>query len=584
MPFSKKHLQVLCALLWCIVAAGPVFGFAALKPVLVAQGVYSDRCTGAELTGPCSEQDLALNYLFTLAAVVTNAASLIVGAILDRYGPRFTALIGAFFLVIASVIMANGKSLLRFGDAYLIGYSTLALGGPFVFISCFHLANAFPNNSGLILALLTGAFDSSLALFLLYRLAYTRNPGLSLHVFFSAYLAVPVFIVLAQIFVLPKDIYQTPVKLTPVADEEVAAIDVADTASIDEYLPIPAPGRDTNLLNAINDGLSRTLSGTSNILTDQYAQLRLNLFSQRVLLRPSFVRDASVLLNEDGQLYSESAISEEPEVVSAVQDIHKKINDAISKAADGRNVRSTANSILSESISVIEQACIDEEMALESGIDGTLHGAPLKTQMYSWWFFLMALFTSIQMLRINYFVATIRSQEEFLLHDPNAARRINEFFDIALPVGGLLSIPFIGVLLDNFQTITVLGVLLGVSLAIGVLGMIPLAAANYLGIMLMVLYRPFYYTAVSDYCAKVFGFTTFGTIYGSIICISGLFNFVQTALDHMTHVTFQMNPIPVNSFLTGLTALIGGALLVFIKAQPKKKVLLAGDETRYGSI
>lgn len=68
----------------------------------------------------------------------------------------------------------------------------------------------------------------------------------------------------------------------------------------------------------------------------------------------------------------------------------------------------------------------------------------------------------------------------------------------------------------------------------------------------------------SDYAAKVFGFATFGKVYGLIICLAGLLNFSQTGLDALTHKTFHNNPIPVNVMLLSLALLIGMALVGFV--------------------
>lgn len=169
------------------------------------------------------------------------------------------------------------------------------------------------------------------------------------------------------------------------------------------------------------------------------------------------------------------------------------------------------------------------------------------------------------MTRINYFVATIRPQYEALLHSVEGAVKVNNFFDLALPIGGILSIPFIGVLLDHTSTVTVLFSLVTVATTIGLLGIVPDAMwAAYANICLFVLYRPFYYTAVSDYTAKVFGFKTFGTVYGTIICLSGLLNFSQSGLDYLLHQTFRGNPIPVNAMLLGLGLVSGVALVGYV--------------------
>ncbi|GME83669.1 unnamed protein product [Ambrosiozyma monospora] len=84
---------------------------------------------------------------------------------------------------------------------------------------------------------------------------------------------------------------------------------------------------------------------------------------------------------------------------------------------------------------------------------------------------------------------------------------------------------------------------------------------------MFVSYRPFFYTSMSDYCAKVFGFETFGTIYGTMMTTSGVFNFLQSFLDRATHTTFKMNPIPLNVMLVLLTTFIGGATVVYVYTQ-----------------
>jgi hypothetical protein len=53
--------QVFATILACWLGSGIIFGYAALKPVLVAQGVYRDLCSADELEGEfdtCYDQEL----------------------------------------------------------------------------------------------------------------------------------------------------------------------------------------------------------------------------------------------------------------------------------------------------------------------------------------------------------------------------------------------------------------------------------------------------------------------------------------------------------------------------------------------
>lgn len=471
----RRLVQVGIAVLYCLFAAGIVFGYAALKPVLIDQGVYREQCTDKELEDGvwvCYAQELRLNLMFTVAAVSTNVCALPVGTILDRFGPRVASIIGVCFLTIGALFMAFAAELPF--DAYIAGYLFLALGGPFVFISSFQLSNTFPRNSGLILALLTGAFDTSSAMFLAFRLIYQGSGGsFTTKKFFLIYLIVPALILVAQLTFMPVQSYKTVGELVKQAEDPTQ-----DEHSSDDEIA------DDSHRNAIQNA--------------------------RREHRESVVSEITSLLGSKG---GEQQVQQE------------------------------------------------EKKAKTSGVWGALHGKTATQQIMSPWFVLITLFTVVQMTRINYFVATIRTQYAELLHSADKAVTVNEFFDVALPLGGVIAIPFIGGVLDHTSTPFVLGLLVTIATAIGVLGVIPEMWAAYANIILFVLYRPFYYTAVSDYSAKVFGFVTFGKVYGLIICLAGLFNFVQAGLDTLTHREFDNDPVPVNMILL-ITALVVGATLV----------------------
>ena len=407
--------------------------------------------------------------MFTTAAVATNVCALPVGTVLDRYGPRISGIIGSILLTIGTLLMAFATQLPF--DAYIPGYLFLALGGPFVFISSFQLSNTFPQNSGLILALLTGAFDSSSAVFLFYRLIYSASHGsFTPQKFFLVYLIVPVFIIVVQIFVMPANSYKTVGELITQAEERTGESD---------------PGSEDT--------------------------------ARRRQHRESVISETTSLLGK----------------------------------------------------SATKQQTEEQKKQRISGVWGALHGRSALQQIMTPWFIFIALFTVVQMTRINYFVATVRTQYEYMLHSDARAEQVNHFFDVALPVGGVLSIPFIGLVLDNTSTPFTLALLVFVATAIGVLGVLPFMWAAYGNIILFVLYRPLYYTAVSDYAAKVFGFQTFGKVYGLIICLAGLLNFSQSGLDAMTHKVFHRDPLPVNIILLVIALVVGVVLVGYVYHQSR---------------
>lgn len=414
--------------------------------------------------------------MFTVAAVSTNVCALPVGTILDRYGPRVAGIIGCFLLAIGSALLAFAWDVRESVDLWIPGYFFLALGGPFIFISSFQLSNTFPKHSGTILALLTGAFDTSSAVFLIYRLIFQSTDGsFTTKRFFLIYLAVPALILVAQIFLMPSNSYRTVGELVQQAED-------------------PSTDSDSDL----------------DINPEERAQLR--------------------------QERRESVVSEITELLGT-------------KGAE-------------------EQQAQQQHVEATSGVWGVLHGKPALKQIMTPWFILIALFTIIQMTRINYFVATIRTQYSFLV-GPGKAENINAFFDIALPLGGVVAVPFIGLVLDHTSTVFTLALLVTIATTIGVLGVIPNTGSAYANIILFVIYRPLYYTAVSDYSAKVFGFATFGKVYGLIICLAGLFNFSAQGLDALTHHAFNNNPIPVNIILLSTAFAIGVLLVGYVWYQSR---------------
>lgn len=220
----------------------------------------------------------------------------------------------------------------------------------------------------------------------------------------------------------------------------------------------------------------------------------------------------------------------------------------------------------------------EEHRQEASGVWGALHNKSAHEQMLSPWFYLLALLTVLQMVRMNYFIATIREQYDYMLGSSEQGTKVNEFFDWALPIGGVISTPFLGAMLDNISTQGVLFILTVIITIIGIVGSIPALWAGYVNVIFFVLLRPLYYSAMSDYAAKVFGFATFGRVYGTIICFSGLVNLCQTGIDALTKGQFNGNPIPVNVCLAVLGFIFGAGLTAYVTIQTYRMRKALEDE------
>jgi MFS family permease len=506
---TKRYVQVATGILACWLASGIVFGFAALKPVLVAEGVYADLCPAGEAAPatpgkigsavPCPEQDLRLNLFFIVASITTNVSSLLAGTVLDRFGRRACWVAACVFLFVGSALLGSSFAIVEF-DGYLVGNFFIALGGTFIFVPSYQLTNAFPKHSGIIVALITGSFDASAAVFLLYRLAYEATGGaFSLARFFFGYAAVPALILAAEFAYMPAHSYHT----------------------------IPELEHKIEKAHDVNRDLHESDEDRDAAEVTRLRRVRSNR------------REAKL--------------------------------DQLEELAGDDEQRE-------------ERVKVEEERQETSVVWGVLHGLPAHRQMMTPWFILILLLTVLQMLRMNYFIATIRAQYRHMLQSEERAEAINAFFDIALPLGGVGATPLIGILLNNISVPSVFGLLTAFIVAIGVLNCLPFMWAGYATVLAFVIFRPLYYSAISDYATKVFGFSTFGRIYGTLTCISGMVNFVQSALDELTHGPLHEDPTPINIAMGAGGAILGIVLTAFVAVKGRgfveERQEMEGDHER----
>jgi hypothetical protein len=298
-------------------------------------------------------------------------------------------------------------------DGYIAANVLLALGGTLIFVPSYQMANAFPQYSGIIVALITGAFDASAAVFLLYKLAYAfSGGGFRPEHFFFGYTVIPALILLAELTLMPAHNYHT----------------------------VPE--------------LNRKLEKAQNAMND--------------------VHQSDDEIDSDAELTRVRSARAERRRTRLVQ-IENLIGDHEQRT---------------------QKAILETERHITSGVWGMLHGLPVHRQMLTPWFTLLLILTAFQMLRMNYFIATIDTQYKYMVGE-SMARRINTLFDFALPIGGIVATPFIGLLLNSLNEPEVLLLLTLLVTLTGAFNCLPSEWAGYATVILFVVMRPLYYSAMS---------------------------------------------------------------------------------------
>ncbi|QRW16268.1 hypothetical protein RhiXN_04269 [Rhizoctonia solani] len=212
MTFSKLRLfQVLVVIFINLFTTGTIFGFAALKPALIRKGVYSWLCSHDESNpaSSCNEQELRLNNMFVVSVALTNMVSLPAGSVLDWIGPTKTSIMGATLYGIGCLVFGNGYIRWPFVlDGYYAGFFLLAIGSPLIFLSSFHISNAFPARSGLILSFIMAAFNASSTAFVLFDWVDKKSGNMSIQAWFWCYALIPALFIVLQSLTGPPNAYQ----------------------------------------------------------------------------------------------------------------------------------------------------------------------------------------------------------------------------------------------------------------------------------------------------------------------------------------------------------------------------------------
>ncbi|XP_029999314.1 solute carrier family 43 member 3a isoform X2 [Sphaeramia orbicularis] len=178
----RYWLTLFSGMLECLCFAGVVFGYASLVFVLKADGYFHHLCdhdpgvNGTGTSTDCSRQDERFSLVFTIASFLNNFLCFINGFLFDRFGTMVTRLLGISLYTTGSLLVAFSSP--ASSDLLFPALSCLAVGGILLLLTNMQVGNLFPSHRSTIITLYNGAFDSSSAVFLIFKVLYEGGVSL----------------------------------------------------------------------------------------------------------------------------------------------------------------------------------------------------------------------------------------------------------------------------------------------------------------------------------------------------------------------------------------------------------------------
>uniref|UniRef100_A0A8C9UXM5 Solute carrier family 43 member 1b n=1 Tax=Scleropages formosus TaxID=113540 RepID=A0A8C9UXM5_SCLFO len=202
--YRRRWWMAVTAVFENLLFSAVLLGWGSLLIMLKNEGFYSHLCSENDTLSAgaterdwlsCVEQDEMLNLGFTIGSFLLSAATLPLGVLMDRFGPRPLRLLGSScFAFSCAIVAAAAYDPTVLSPLIFIAVSFNGFGGICLTFTSLTLPNMFGNVRSTVLSLMIGSYASSAVTFPAVKLIYDAGVSFRLIMWAWAALACLVFL------------------------------------------------------------------------------------------------------------------------------------------------------------------------------------------------------------------------------------------------------------------------------------------------------------------------------------------------------------------------------------------------------
>ena len=170
-----RAAYILVACMQNMLCGGIFFGWSSISSTML---MASTNNGGPEL------QLNYIQYIYVMAIFANSMGPLFLGIILDSYGPRMCSIVSTLIIAVGSLLFAISN--VNDFDYFVVGMCMISFGGSGVQSAIIHLSNLFPKWKASMTAAITGCFQLSFLVFLVFE-ALWKKFGFNFSQLFLAY-------------------------------------------------------------------------------------------------------------------------------------------------------------------------------------------------------------------------------------------------------------------------------------------------------------------------------------------------------------------------------------------------------------